>query len=104
MATRVTARCEMCGMLIHPKAPITWVAEGVIHVHCYKAGLVKKPRKTAVPGSLGLRDGRLFVPSPSPQDDDAAVESVRRERPAKIRQAEPPPPPPLTPAATARPA
>jgi hypothetical protein len=80
-------------MLIHPKAPITWVADGVIHVLCYKPGLVKKPRKTAVPGTLGLRDGRLFLPSPSPQDEVTPAKCAGREESAGVRQASAPPPP-----------
>lgn len=75
MATRVTARCGICGMLIHPKSPITWVEEGAIHVLCYRPGLVKRPRKTGARGTLGLRDGRLFLPSSTPQDGMAPVDS-----------------------------
>ncbi len=61
MARRVADRCGVCGAQIHSKATVTWVDDGVIHVICYKPGLGKKARKPAMPGTLGLRDGRTFV-------------------------------------------
>jgi hypothetical protein len=96
-------------MVIHPKSTITWIEERVIHVLCYRPGLAKKSRKAGVPGTLGLRDGRLFFPSPVAPVETTGVAapesaSARPEETAEIRPAGPPPPPPLAPAAATSPA
>lgn len=93
-------------MLIHPKAPITWVEEGVIHVLCYRPGLVRKPKRTVSGGVIGLRGGRLFLTSETGGEGDTPEGEAGRDQDgsAKLRPAGPPPPPPLAKAATRGPA
>ncbi|HSE92558.1 MAG TPA: hypothetical protein VLF19_04570 [Methylomirabilota bacterium] len=77
MARPVADRCGVCGAQIRGKATVTWVDDRVVHVVCYTPGLGKKTRKPAASGTLGLRDGRLFAPSPGSTVEAEPVDSLK---------------------------